>query len=95
VHHADELLEHLFGHGKVGDHAIFHRTDRFDIARHLAQHLLGFLADCLNGLLAIRTAFLADGDDGWLVQDDTEAAYINKGVGRAQVNGQIGGDIPA
>jgi hypothetical protein len=32
----------------------------FDVARHLAKHLLGFLADRLNGFLAVGTAFLAD-----------------------------------
>jgi len=29
------------------------------------------------------------------VKDDALAANINQGVGRAQVDGQIGGDIPA
>jgi hypothetical protein len=53
VHHADELLEHLLGDGEVGDHAVLHRADRLDVAGHLAQHLLGFLADGLDGLLAV------------------------------------------
>jgi hypothetical protein len=41
VHLLDELLEHLLGHGEVGDHAVLHRPDGGDVARRLAQHLLG------------------------------------------------------
>jgi hypothetical protein len=52
VHHADELLEHLLGDGEVGDHAVLHRADGLDVARHLAQHGLGFVAHGLDGLLA-------------------------------------------
>jgi hypothetical protein len=89
VHHADELLEHLFGDGEVGDHAILHRADRLDIAGHLAQHLLGFLADRLDRLLAVRAAFLADRDHRWFVQHDAEAAHVDQGVRGAQVDGQV------
>src|SRR5690606_2262831 len=61
VDHANELLEHLLGHGEVGNDAVFHGADRFNIARHPAQHLLGLAPDCLNDLLAAWPAFLADG----------------------------------
>ena len=53
VHHLDELLEHLLGDGEVGDHAVLHRPDGLDVAGHLAEHGLGFLADGLDGLLAV------------------------------------------
>jgi hypothetical protein len=53
VHHADELLEHLLGHGEVGDHAVLHGADGLDVAGHLAQHGLGFVADGLDGFLAL------------------------------------------
>jgi hypothetical protein len=58
VHHLDELLEHLLGDGEVGDHAVLHRADRLDVARHLAQHLLGARADRGDRLLAAGPAFL-------------------------------------
>ncbi len=89
VRHFDELLEHLLGHGEVGDHAVFHRADGLDIARHLAQHLLGFLAYGLNGFLAAGAALVADGDDRRLVEHDALAAHINERVGGAEVDGQI------
>src|SRR5690606_22076057 len=48
MHHADELVEHLVGNGKVGDHAGFHGADGLDVAGHATQHLLGFAADRLD-----------------------------------------------
>jgi hypothetical protein len=61
VHHLDELLEHLLGDREVGNHAVFHGADGFDVAGHLAQHGLGFLAHGLDGFLALGPAFVADG----------------------------------
>src|SRR5450830_1417375 len=89
VHHADELLQHLLGDGKVGNHAVFHRANRLDIARNLAQHLFCFLADCLNGLFAIRAALLADRHDRRLVKDNTLTTYINQSVCRSKVNSEV------
>ncbi len=60
--HLDELLEHLLGDGEVGDHAVLHGADGFDIARHLAQHGLGFVAHGLDGLLALGAALVANRD---------------------------------
>ena len=48
MHHLDELLEHLLGDGEVGDHAVFHGADCFDVAGHLAQHGFGFTAHGLD-----------------------------------------------
>ena len=93
MHHLDELLEHLLGDGEVGDHAVLHRADRLDIARHLAQHGLGFLADGLNRLLALGTTFVADRHHRGLVQHDALVAYVNQRIGSAQVNRQVSGEI--
>jgi hypothetical protein len=84
VHHLDELLEHLLGDREVGNHAVLHGADGFDIAGHLAQHGLGFLADGLNGFLALGATFVADGDDGGFIENNTLAAYKNQGVGRTK-----------
>ncbi len=93
VHHLDELLEHLLGHREVGNHAVFHRADGFDIARHLAQHGLGFLANRLNGFLSLGAAFVADRDNRWFIQHNAFAAHVNQGVGGAKVNGQVSGEV--
>ena len=37
----DEVLEHRLGDGEVGDDAVAHRPNRDDVARRLAEHLLG------------------------------------------------------
>jgi hypothetical protein len=94
MHHLDELLEHLLGDGEVGDHAVLHRADGLDVAGHLAQHGLGFVAHGLDGLLALGAAFVADGDHRGLVQHDALVADVNQGVGGAQVDGQVGGEVP-
>jgi hypothetical protein len=70
VHLLDELLEHLLGDREVGDHAVLHRPNDGNRARRLAEHLLGRLADGLNGLFRTRPAFGADGDDRRLVEND-------------------------
>ena len=89
MHFADELLEHLLGDRKVGDHAVLHRADDGDGARCLAQHVLGGQADGLNRLLGVWAAFHADGHNRGLVKDYTSAAHVNQCVGRAEVNCQI------
>ena len=94
MHHLDELLEHLLGHGEVGNHAVFHRADGFDVAGHLAQHGLGFVADGLDGFFALRAAFVADGHHRGLVQHDALVAHKNQGVGGTKVNRQVGGKVP-
>jgi len=93
-HHLDELLEHLLGDGEVGNHAILHRADRLNIAGHLAQHGLGFLANRLDGLLALGAAFVADGNDRRFVEHDALVANDDQGVGGAKVNGQVGREVP-
>ena len=91
--HLDELLEHLLGHGEVGNHAVLHRADRLDIAGDLAQHGLGLAADGLDGLLAVGAAFVADGNDRGLVEHDAFAADVDQRVGGAEVNGEVGREI--
>jgi hypothetical protein len=84
VHHLDELLDHLLGDDEVGNHAVLHGADGFDIAGHLAQHGLGFLANGLDGFLALGAAFVANGDHRGLIENDALVAYKNQGVGRTK-----------
>jgi hypothetical protein len=94
VHHLDELLEHLLGDGEVGDHAVLHRADGLDVAGHLAEHGLGFLAHRLDGLFAVGAAFVADRDHRGLVEHDALAAHVDQGVGGAEVDGEVGRKLP-
>ena len=93
MHLLDELLEHLLGDGEVGDHAVLHRADDGDAARCLAKHFLGFLADGLDRFFGVGAAFEADRDDRWLIEDDAAAAHINERVGRAEVDGEVVGEV--
>ncbi|MNV34989.1 hypothetical protein D3C71_1264250 [compost metagenome] len=94
VHHLDELLDHLLGDHEVGDHAILHGPDGFDVAGHLAQHGLGFTTYGLDDFLAVGATFVADGDDGRFIKNDTFVAGEDEGVGCAKVNGKVGGEVP-
>jgi len=89
----DELLEHLLGDGEVGDHAVLHRPDGDDVAGRLAEHLLRFLADRLDGLLAVRAGFLANRHDRGLVKNDALAADVDERIGGAEVDGQVVGEV--
>ena len=93
MHHLDELLEHLLGDGEIGNDAIFHGPDRLDVAGHLAQHRLGFLADGLDRFFALWAAFVANRDHGRFIEHNTLVAHENQGVGSTQVNRQISGEI--
>ena len=94
MHHLDELLDHLLGDDKVGNHTVFHRADGFDVAGHLAEHRLGFAAHSLNHFFSVGTAFMANGHHRRLVQHNTLVAGKDQGVGGAQINRQVGGKVP-
>src|SRR5690606_24470774 len=95
MHHADELLEHLLGDREVGNDAILHGPNGLDVAWHAAQHHFGLVAYCLDALLAIGTTFMANGDHGWLIEDDAFAAHVNQRVSGTQVYRQVAGKITA
>src|SRR6185295_2603883 len=59
------------------------------------EHRLGFLADRLDDLLAVRPALVADRDDGGLVEDDALASHVDEGVGGSEVDREIGGEVAA
>ena len=89
----DEVLEHLLRHAEVGDHAVLEGTNRGDVPRRPAEHVLRFLT---NGLeyLAAAAGLLPDRDDGRLVENDALAADVDQGVSGAEIDGQIVGKIP-
>ena len=86
-----KCLEHLLGHGEVGDHAVLHRPDGDDVAGRATQHALGLEAHGRDRARATRAAVLADRDHRGLVQDDALPARIDQRVGGAKVDRQIVG----
>src|SRR5690606_18893793 len=93
MHHADELLEHLLGNGKVGDHAVFHGADGLDVAGHATQHLLGFAADRLDDFLAAGSAIVANCNDRRLIKHNTLAMHVIQCVGCTEVDRHIAGEV--
>ncbi len=94
VHLADEVLEHLLGVGEVGDDAVLHRPDRGDVPRRAAEHVLGLHAD-RDDDLAAAARFVLDGDHRRLVEDDALAADVDERVRRAEVDGDVAGEVAA
>ena len=86
VHLADEMLDHLFGGVKVGNHAFAHRADRLDAAGRPAQHQLGVFA---HGEHLFDTVLDVIGDNRRFGQDDALAFYVYQSVSRSEINGHI------
>ena len=90
MHLANEVLEHLFGNGEVGDDAIFQWADSLDVAGRAAEHALGLDADC-GDLLGTAVLAAPDGHHRRLVQHDAAAADENQGIGGSEVYREIVG----
>ncbi len=82
------MLDHLFGHLEIGDHAVPERPNGLDIARSAAEHQLGFFADGQN-LLAPFDA--GDRDNGGLIEHNPPPLDVDQGVGGAEIDRHIGG----
>ena len=80
----DEVVEHLLGDFEVGNHAVFHGLDNPEIAGRTAQHLLGFLADCLD-----FAGTVVEGNGRGLVDHDALLPGIDPRVDCTQVNCQV------
>ena len=87
MHLADEMLDHLFGGVKVGNHALAHGADRFDAAGGPAQHKLCVFA---HGQHLFDAVLDVIGDNRRFGQDDALAFDINQGVRGPEVDGHIG-----
>ncbi len=81
------MLDHFFGNFEIGNHAISHRPDSTDIARRLAKHHLGFLANRQH--LCTATHF-GHGNNGWFIEDNALALHINKRICRSEIDADIG-----
>src|SRR5512134_1691556 len=70
-------------------------ANSLDVAGHLAEHLLGLLADGLDRALAVGTALLADCNDRRFVEHDALAAHVDQRVRGPEVDRQVVGEIAA
>ena len=95
MHIVDEVLQHLFGDGKVGDHTVLERPDSLNVARSAAEHLLGIGPDRQDGFRVDLAAVAADRDHRGLVQNNAFLAHIDQGIGRSEVDRQVVGKEPS
>ena len=86
VHLADEVLDHLFGHVEIGDHAVAQRADGLDAVGRLAHHHLGIVT---HGLDALHAVDRLERNHARFVQDDTLVLHVNQRVGGAEVDRHV------
>ena len=87
MHLANEFLDHFLSDFEVGNDAVAQGSDRLDVSRRTAQHLLGFVADGEDLFLALG---FNDRNDRGLVQNDVTALHIDQRVRCSQVDSHIG-----
>jgi hypothetical protein len=90
VHLADEVLDHFFRDFEVGDDAVAHRADRFDIAGGSPQHHLGVVADSADRFLA--AARQDGGHHAGFVEDNAAALDIDQRIRCPQIDGHVAGE---
>jgi len=83
----DEISQHFFRDGEVGNDAVLHGSYRHNIARRPAKHILGLLTDGLNLICN-----LVDSDDRGFIDDDAATFGIDQSICRTQVNRQLVGE---
>ncbi len=83
----DEVAQHRFGNLEVCDDSVLHRTDRDDMARSPAQHLLRRFADSPH--LVGASAVLGNSHHAWFGEDDATALHVDKCVRRSQIDSKV------
>ena len=75
MHFLNKVLQHLFCHLEICNHAILERADGCNVARCSTQHPFRIYADCSYRFLII---VLPDGNDRGFIQDDAPSrTYIS------------------
>ena len=85
------MAQHGLGDFEVGDDAVLHGADGHDVAGRAAQHLLGLGAHGQHNLAAARIAL--DRHHGRFGKHHARALHVHERVRRAQVDGQVRGEI--
>ena len=87
------MLEHLLGHGEVGNYAVFHGTNGFNIAWNAPEHLLCLATNRLYDFFASGAAVMTNCHHRRLVEHNALTPNINQRVGCPEVDRHIGGKI--
>src|SRR5690606_35306147 len=85
---ADEVFQHRLGDVEVGDDAVLHRADGGDVAGRAAEHAFGLVADGAD-----LAALGVQGDDGGFAEHDALVFDVNEGVGGAEVDADVVGEV--
>ena len=73
----DELLEHLFRNGEVGNNTILHRANSLNVSGNASQHRFCLFSDGQNGFFAIGPTLLANCHNRGFIEDNTPLTHIN------------------
>jgi hypothetical protein len=82
----NKVTQHGLSYKVIGDDAIFQRAHDFYFFGRSAVHFARRPADFDDGRLVL---ILANGYNGWLLQDNTSSLLVNKDVYGTQINGYI------
>ncbi len=88
MHFLDEVLQHLFRHLKICNHAVFERSDGGNVARRSTQHPFRIYADRRYRFLII---VLPNGNDRGFIQDNAPLSDIYQRVGCSKIDRQVVG----
>jgi len=83
----DELAEQVLGDLEVGDHPVLQRADGANLVGRTTEHGLGLGTHCQHAI-----AGGVDGNDGGFVHHHAAALDEDKGIRRAEVDGDVGGE---
>ncbi len=85
VHLLDEVLQHLFRVGEIGNDPVLHGPNRRDVAGGAPQHVFGFDPD-RDDDLAASGRFVLHRDDRRFVENDAALAHVNQRVGGSKID---------
>jgi len=84
---SDEITKHLTGDFEIGNDPIPHRPDGENVAWRSTQHLFSFTAHGQDTFSPFRIHL--NGHHRGLGKDDPFPLYIDEGIRRSQINGQV------
>jgi hypothetical protein len=82
VHLADEILQHFLRDEKVGDNAVFQRSNGGDVTGRTSQHPFCIQTNRSHAFLVV---LVTNCHHRRLVQNDAILAHVDKGVGGSEI----------
>ena len=86
MHLPNEMLDHFFGHFKIGDDTIAHGANCLNVSRRSAQHELRVVSD---GAYLALSAFRVGRYDRRLIKNNAAATDVDQRVRSTEIDGHV------